>query len=418
MEEQPTTHSLSQGLHEWYEDRRSAYPFRQKTAPYTTWLSEIMLQQTRMEAALPRFLNFIKLFPDIQSLAEAPEEQVLQAWQGLGYYNRARNLHRAARILNRDGIPRQAAEWQELPGIGPYTAAAIASICFGEQVQVNDGNIRRIACRIRGADLKPAACPEVVSFCYGEEHSWGDTNQALMDLGRLVCTPRKPDCPACPLQPVCQAARDGNPEDLPVKKNQLKIDTTITFLLLLRRKQHAAALDAAAADTLFGSWKNFQLAAIAHTDEDFLKGHRFPPWYATFAAPSGTGEGRSEPASYHTARMWEDSLDSAHPTLSFQAAFRHSITRHRIVVDVKVIFLPPESSIPGAGSSSRKVPGPNTPGPNAAADRETQAGQISLQWEGVDWLKNQMTSSLGKKLYHFLEKNAEKLASQVPGPDR
>jgi A/G-specific adenine glycosylase len=188
----------------WYERHRRALPWRQSPPrAYRVWVSEIMLQQTRVAAAMEHYRRFLRRFPTVRALAGARVEDVLAAWSGLGYYRRARMLHQAAREVvsaRRGRLPRTAQEWRELPGVGRYTAAAIASICHQEPVAVVDGNVERVLTRLLGHAARDpwAAAQELLSSSRP-----GDSNQALMELGALVCTPRSPDCKRCPLRRWC-----------------------------------------------------------------------------------------------------------------------------------------------------------------------------------------------------------------------
>ena len=190
----------------WYDAHRRDLPWRNTSDPYRIWVSEIMLQQTKVGAVLDHYRRFLERFPDVKALARAREQSVLAAWSGLGYYRRARNLHAAARVVafERKGqVPTSAAELRELPGIGPYTAAAIASIAFGERAAVVDGNVERVLQRVTG---KPNL---------GKQETWrladalispkrpADFNQAMMELGATVCLPRDPKCLMCPVIDFC-----------------------------------------------------------------------------------------------------------------------------------------------------------------------------------------------------------------------
>jgi A/G-specific adenine glycosylase len=182
-----------------------------------------MLQQTRVDVALPYYQRFVERFPTVEALAAAPEDEVLALWSGLGYYRRARQLHAAARqVVARGGFPETPEGWRELPGVGGYTAAAVASICFGAAVPVLDGNVERVLSRVlalksaAGAAARRrllAAAAELV-----DPARPGDSNQAMMELGATVCTPRRPACAACPLAPGCRAAAGGEPERFPTPR--------------------------------------------------------------------------------------------------------------------------------------------------------------------------------------------------------
>ena len=189
----------------WYDRHRRDLPWRRTRDPYAIWLSEIMLQQTRVAAVLDHYRIFLERFPNIEALAAASEDDVLAAWSGLGYYRRARMLHACAReIVARSGgrFPETAAALRELPGIGRYTAAAIASIAFGETAAVVDGNVERVLQRIGGCDLTAAHYWECAQELLAQSRP-GDFNQAMMELGSTVCLPREPQCEACPARAWC-----------------------------------------------------------------------------------------------------------------------------------------------------------------------------------------------------------------------
>jgi A/G-specific adenine glycosylase len=205
---------MRKALLEWYEGSRRDLPWRQSRDPYAIWVSEIMLQQTRVAVVVERYQAFLAQFPTMADLARASEQDVLALWSGLGYYRRARMLHKAAQIVvaDRNGIlPDTAAELHTLPGIGGYTSAAIASIAHGEPVAVVDGNVERVLCRLAGwdangskrsADLRSRI--EALADRLLDPERPGDFNQAVMELGAMVCLPRNPQCLACPLLSGCK----------------------------------------------------------------------------------------------------------------------------------------------------------------------------------------------------------------------
>lgn len=210
----------------WYRQYGRSLPWRGHPDPYVVWVSEIMLQQTRVETVIPYFEKWMRLFPTVKALAEASEQDVLNAWEGLGYYSRARNLHKAAKIvLEKHGgeLPRNPDELRKLPGIGRYTVGAIASIAFNMDEPTLDGNLRRVFTRLFDVS-EPADAPT------GEKILWdlarenlpkgqaGDYNQALMDLGATICLPRNPRCLLCPLMEFCEARINGTQEQRPVLK--------------------------------------------------------------------------------------------------------------------------------------------------------------------------------------------------------
>ena len=217
-----------QDLLDWYRNNARRLPWRGSSDPYQVWVSEIMLQQTRVETVIPYFQRWMSRFPDLITLAEAEEDQVLHLWEGLGYYQRAHNLHQTAKIIAeryQGKIPGDPELLEDLPGIGPYTAGAITSIGFGRKTPLIDGNIRRVFCRFFdistpiqereaetklwqiAADLLPDVDP-------------GEFNQALMELGALVCLPRNPTCSRCPLQSACLANKFDLQHDRPVRKTK------------------------------------------------------------------------------------------------------------------------------------------------------------------------------------------------------
>jgi A/G-specific adenine glycosylase len=212
---------VTRRLARWYRRAGRALPWRKTRDPYAVWLSEVMSQQTRLEVVVPRWKRFRRRFPTAGALARAGEREVLAEWSGLGYYARARNLHRAARAVAAAGrFPRTLDGWRALPGVGTYTAAAVASIVFGVAEPVVDGNVVRVLCRLHGLRLDPKA-PATLARVRALARrlvpatSPGDHNQALMELGALVCTPRAPRCGACPLRTLCRAAASGTPEAFP-----------------------------------------------------------------------------------------------------------------------------------------------------------------------------------------------------------
>ncbi|MCZ7652440.1 MAG: NUDIX domain-containing protein [Thermoanaerobaculia bacterium] len=204
----------------WYARHRRELPWRGTSDPYAVLLSELMLQQTRVAAAMPYYARFLARFPDVAALAAATEEEVLALWSGLGYYRRARQLHAAARRIAAAGFPRTARELAQLPGVGPYTAAAVASIAFGEPVAVVDGNVVRVVARLLAWDepVERAASRRAIAASAGallDRERPGESNQALMELGATLCRPAGPLCGACPLAPFCAGRARGVAAELP-----------------------------------------------------------------------------------------------------------------------------------------------------------------------------------------------------------
>ncbi len=226
----------------WYRANKRTMPWRDHPDPYAVWVSEIMLQQTQVDTVRPYFTRFLETFPTIEALAQAEDAPLLKAWEGLGYYTRARNLRKTAQIIvDGDGtLPRAAAELQMLPGIGSYTAAAIASIAFGEAVPVVDGNVARVFARYRQlADDFKKVTPRHALAVWLTPHikaskAPADFNQAMMELGALICTPRAPKCDACPLLKTCKSAKTGTQADYPVITTRKELPTREATVVLLR----------------------------------------------------------------------------------------------------------------------------------------------------------------------------------------
>jgi A/G-specific adenine glycosylase len=212
----------------WFRQFQRDLPWRRTKDPYRIWISEIMLQQTRVAAVIPYYERFLARFPDVRALAEAPQEEVLRLWSGLGYYSRARNLQKAAQqIVARHGgeFPQEEEAVHALSGIGPYTGAAILSIAFGAKHAVLDGNVARVLARlgaVRG-DLRESRRWQSLQKTAGQlldPRSPGDWNQAMMELGAMICTPRAPQCLLCPVAKFCQARQLGDPESFPEKRKK------------------------------------------------------------------------------------------------------------------------------------------------------------------------------------------------------
>lgn len=217
---------LAERLLEWYRRHGRRLPWRGVSDPYAVWVSEIMLQQTRVEAVIPYFERWMARFPTVQALAQASQQDVLHTWEGLGYYSRARSLHKAAQVIVKEyngQLPPNPEILRKLPGIGHYTAAAIASIAFGLNIPTLDGNLRRVFSRLFDVQT-PADSPAGerllldLAAAHLPDGLAGDYNQALMDLGALICLPKKPQCPSCPLSALCLAYRRGVQAERPVLK--------------------------------------------------------------------------------------------------------------------------------------------------------------------------------------------------------
>jgi len=225
------TSCLATGLLNWYRHQGRTLPWRGNPDPYFVWVSEIMLQQTRVETVIPYFERWMHQFPTVNDLAKASEQDVLNAWEGLGYYSRARNLHKAAKFVveqHSGELPRDLKALRKLPGIGRYTVGAIASIAFNMDEPTLDGNLRRVYARLFDvSDPADSTAGEKILWSLAAEHlphgQAGDYNQALMDLGATICLPKNPRCLLCPLMEMCAARANGTQEQRPVLKPKKEI---------------------------------------------------------------------------------------------------------------------------------------------------------------------------------------------------
>lgn len=242
----------------WYDTKRRALPWRESRDPYRIWISEIMLQQTRVAAVIPYYERFLGRFPDVRSLARAHEPAVLAAWSGLGYYRRARHLHAAARMIARGEFPRTSDALRELPGIGRYTAAAIASIAFGERCAVVDGNVERVLSRVCARALNGDSWPIAESLVSRTRP--GDFNQAMMELGATICTPKAPQCGACPVSRFC-GTRGEHPVSKPVPRKR----ATLTYALCVRGDRVLLVQRSKEAGLMPGMWELPQVPSRVST---------------------------------------------------------------------------------------------------------------------------------------------------------
>lgn len=254
---------LAARLLDWYGRHARILPWRSRPEPYAVWVSEIMLQQTRVDTVIPYFGRWMVRFPSVTALAAAEEQEVLMLWEGLGYYRRARNLHRAAQMVveNYGGqLPADRQALAQLPGIGPYTAGAIASIAFGLDEPALDGNIRRVLARVYDVTM-PARSPESEAFLWNLARETlpagraGDYNQALMDLGASVCVPHNPDCANCPVASLCQAYRLGVQEERPVQIARPSIPHLIVTAAVIWRDSRVLLAQRPSEGLLGGLWE-------------------------------------------------------------------------------------------------------------------------------------------------------------------
>ncbi len=269
---------LRASLLAWYDANKRDLPWRRSCDPYAIWLSETMLQQTRVETVIPYYTRFLERFPRVEDLASAERDDVLQLWAGLGYYSRARNLHDAARAVVDEyagQLPREVEALRTLPGIGRYTAAALASIAFDQPEAIVDGNVVRVLCRVLGIredvgdkGVEEQLWQEAGALAQGPRP--GDLNQALMELGAICCTPRTPSCEACPWRSSCAARKSGDPEALPNKARRKKPRQIFAIAAWLPRRATILAVRRPATGLLADLWElpGGELAAGADPGAD------------------------------------------------------------------------------------------------------------------------------------------------------
>jgi A/G-specific adenine glycosylase len=266
----PAPSFLAAALLSWYPRHRRDLPWRHTRNPYAIWLSEVILQQTRVAQGLPYYLDFLNSYPIVQDLAAAPEQEVLRHWQGLGYYSRARNMHHTAQqVVGEFGgqFPTTYAGLRQLKGVGPYTAAAIASFAFDEAVAVLDGNVFRVLARIFGLHSDIAAPSSRKEFqAVADTHlppaHAAEFNQAIMEFGALQCTPAKPDCLFCPLQSQCWAFQHGQVALLPIKSKAKAARTRYFHYFVLRHGEQLYLKERPGGDI----WQGLYDFALAETD--------------------------------------------------------------------------------------------------------------------------------------------------------
>lgn len=237
-----SSYFFAEKIIDWYTEQKRNLPWRNTKDPYKVWLSEVILQQTRVAQGLPYYQRFLESFPTIELLAKAPEKEVLRLWQGLGYYSRARNLHKCAKAIVEQGgvFPNNFLSLKKLPGVGDYTAAAIASFCFDEAVPVVDGNVYRVLSRVFNLDT-PIQTPGAKKTFFEKAKNEmppeqaATFNQAIMEFGALQCVPKNPDCETCVLKKNCEAYQLKRVALLPVKQKKTKIRKRYFYYLVKRQ---------------------------------------------------------------------------------------------------------------------------------------------------------------------------------------
>lgn len=334
-----TNQQIHQAFCDWFEENQRPLPWRRDYNPYHIWISEIMLQQTRMETVLDYFQRWMKRYPTIEELAEASEEELLKLWEGLGYYSRVRNIHKAAKIIASDlngKIPTNRKDLEALPGIGSYTAGAITSIAFQQQEALVDGNVQRVFSRLFdwGEDIQKSISKRFFMdkgeelLAYGEARTF---NQSLMELGALVCPPQSPKCSNCPIQTFCLAKQAGTITSRPVKLKKPKITKVNMILPVLchDERYYLEQQDEKALWANMWSFPFFEQEKSKGTEEEQVD--RF---LTKRYGPLKNGESR---------RL---------------ASFAHSVTRYRIQAQPILIplkSLPAKGTLPGKWFTFREL---------------------------------------------------------------
>jgi len=327
----PSPAALRAPLLDFFDTRARNLPWRKTGDPYSIWVSEVMLQQTRVETVIPYWERWLEAFPDVDALAGAEEEEVLKLWEGLGYYSRARNLRRGAMVVReRFGgeLPETVEALREVPGIGPYTSGAIASIAFGVATPAVDGNVRRVLARLYDEPAPTAAWLRERAGDLVDPDRPGDFNQALMELGATICTPKSPNCTGCPVATLCAAFAAGTQLERPAPKKRAPIPHRIIPLVVAVRSTP-------------GGW---QVAMRKRPTDGLLGGMwEFPEW-----------EGTGDSASHHAEA---DPLPEVEHVFShFRATYRPFVTEVPDSADIPVehseqqerrwLFLPEIDQLP------------------------------------------------------------------------
>ncbi|GGJ41376.1 A/G-specific adenine glycosylase [Deinococcus roseus] len=224
---------MQEQLLNWYHKNARDLPWRRTRDPYKIWVSEVILQQTQVVTGTAYYERFVERFPTVQDLAQAPLEEVLQAWEGCGYYARARNLHAAAKQIAEDPFPETFEGWLALKGVGPYTAAAVSSIAFGYPKAVVDGNVRRVLARWYAIKEPTELWLQTTADGLLVVQEAGNWNQAVMELGATICTPKAPKCPECPVKTFCKAYQSGKPTDYPAPKVRAEVKEVQAVALIV-----------------------------------------------------------------------------------------------------------------------------------------------------------------------------------------
>ena len=264
--------TFAQTLLDWYAENKRDLPWRHTKNPYLIWISEIILQQTRVAQGYEYFVRFIKRFPDVTSLATASEEEVMKYWQGLGYYSRARNLHEAAKSMEGGSFPKTYSEVRALKGVGEYTAAAICSLAYNQPYAVVDGNVYRVLSRYFGIDVPidstkgKKVFAELAQELLDKEQP-AEYNQAIMDFGAIQCTPQSPDCLLCPLSASCIALASGRTTAWPVKTHKTNVTNRYFNYLFVRIGKNTVLHKRTGNDI----WKNLFEPPLVEADHELTE---------------------------------------------------------------------------------------------------------------------------------------------------
>ncbi|MEN8007182.1 MAG: A/G-specific adenine glycosylase [Candidatus Krumholzibacteriota bacterium] len=337
----------------WFDVNKRELPWRRRRTLYGTWISEMMLQQTTVKVVVPYWEKFLAVFPDVETLAAADPDEVLSLWAGLGYYRRARQLHEAARMVadKMEGkLPREVEGWLALPGIGPYAGGAVASIGLGIRVPAVDANARRVLSRwLVGdtktlADLKPAHLDRVAAGLVDEERP-GDWNEAVMELGALVCRAGDPRCPVCPVRSLCRAHQAGIVDQVPPAKSTAAAIGVQLGLLLVRRQEQVLLLPPGAGPVAGPADVPPPVRADVSGLHAGLWGLPSTPWLPRPVNGAADWPGRFWRSWLHGVPIPGYSRNDQDPVLV--GSFRHQITRYRLLVSVYDLRLAEGPDHPG-----------------------------------------------------------------------
>ncbi|OJJ21796.1 A/G-specific adenine glycosylase [marine bacterium AO1-C] len=321
-------HLFADNILNWYAKNKRDLPWRHTNNPYLIWLSEVILQQTRVKQGLPYYEKFVETYPTVKDLAEADEQSVLRLWQGLGYYSRARNLHAAAKFVHEELEGKFPEDYQELlkmKGVGKYTASAIASFAYNEKVAVVDGNVFRVLARVFGiatdiASHKGAKEFEVLANSLLPDQQADEYNQGIMEFGALQCTPQKPNCMYCPMQSGCVAFQQGKQKELPVKIKKLKIKNRYFHYLIFEYQKNGEVFLGMKERTAKDIWSGLY---------DFWLEEK-PALQTTEALLGENG--------------WDDKLTSKWVIGKQSVAYKHILTHQRIQATFHHIEIPAEQA--------------------------------------------------------------------------